>query len=67
MWLSRQDGHQQPAFAPGTGTTAGSFVHQHGSMPPSAMAQPKVAPQRVHLFIIIQPGRNAFAMTIVQP
>jgi acetylglutamate kinase len=35
--------------------TGGSFVHQHGSAPPSAIAQPNCAPQRVQMLIKI-PG-----------
>jgi acetylglutamate kinase len=53
----RQAGHQQ-ADAPspseagtGTGTTGGSVVHQQGSAVPSAMAQPKLAPQRVQMLM----------------
>jgi hypothetical protein len=31
--------------------TGGSVVHQQGSAPPSAMAQPKLAPQRVQVLM----------------
>jgi hypothetical protein len=49
MCCLRQAGHQQPAAAAGTGTTGGNCVHQHGASLPSAMAQPKRAPQRVQV------------------
>jgi hypothetical protein len=35
----------------GTGTSGGSVVHQQGSLLPSAMAQPKGAPQRVQMLM----------------
>lgn len=54
----RQAGHQQAAPAPapalpGTGTTGGSSVHQQGwsGALPSAIAQLKVAPQRVQVLM----------------
>jgi hypothetical protein len=51
MWRARQAGHQQAAASPGTGTTAGRRVHQHGSALASAIAQPNSAPQRVQMLI----------------
>ena len=51
MWDVRQARHQQPAASSGSGTAAGSAVHQHGSPVRSAMAQEKMAPQRVHSLI----------------
>jgi hypothetical protein len=47
----RQAGHQQAAALPGTGTTGGNSVHQQGPAPPSTMAQPKLAPQRVQVLM----------------
>jgi len=41
--------------AAGTGTTGGNAVHQHGPSPPSAIAQPKDAPQRVQV-LMAQPA-----------
>jgi hypothetical protein len=57
MCCCRQAGHQQVAGAPGTGTTAGSAVHQHGASPPSAIVQANVAPQRVQV-LMRPPGRR---------
>jgi hypothetical protein len=34
------------------GTTGGSVVHQQGPSLPSAMAQPKLAPQRVQVLML---------------
>ncbi len=56
MCARRHAGHQQRASvppAPGTGTTGGSAVHQQGwsGAAPSAIAQLKVAPQRVQVLI----------------
>ena len=62
LWESmcnfRQAGHQQPASTPGTGTTGGSSVHQQGPALPSAMAQPKLAPQRVQVLRAPFPGHG---------
>jgi hypothetical protein len=52
MCCFRQAGHQQAASAPGTGTIAGNSVHQQGPAPPSIMAQPNAAPQRVQVLIV---------------
>lgn len=43
----RQAGHQQLASTPGTATTGANVVHQQGPSSASAMAQPKVAQQRL--------------------
>ena len=51
MCMVRQARHQQPEASCGNGTAAGSAVHQHGSPVLSAMAQEKIAPQRVHVLI----------------
>jgi hypothetical protein len=51
MCSFRQVGHQQAAPAPGNGTTGGSSVHQQGPAPPSAMAQAKLAPQRLQVLM----------------
>ena len=53
MCSFRQVGHQQAASAAGTGTTGGRATHQQGSAVPSAMAQVKVAPQRVQILMKI--------------
>jgi hypothetical protein len=67
MYCSRQEGHQQAAFAPGTATTGGSLVHQHGSSEPSAIAQPNWAPQRVHMLMkmTLNDGEDTRIVTIV--
>jgi hypothetical protein len=53
LCCSRQAGHQQPAALPtgGTVVTGGKRVHQQGALPPSAMAQPNAAPQRVQVLM----------------
>lgn len=56
MCWRRQAGHQQPGSLPsasdwGTGTVGGNCRHQHGAPLPSAMAQLKVAPQRVQVLM----------------
>jgi acetylglutamate kinase len=51
---ARQAGHQQPAAPVGSATAGGSCVHQHGAAPPSAIAQPKAAPQRVQMLICMK-------------
>jgi hypothetical protein len=56
MCSRKQAGHQQPVSTPGTGTTGGNRVHQHGASSPSAMAQPNDAPQRVQLLIGVPGG-----------
>jgi hypothetical protein len=50
----RQAGHQHPAALSeaGTATTGGMLTHQHGASRPSAMAQPKLAPQRLHVLMV---------------
>ena len=67
----RQAGHQHAVSAAtpvplagtaavatfGTGTTGGNCVHQHGPSPPSAMAQPKAAPQRLQRLIALPRDR----------
>ncbi|WP_426173257.1 hypothetical protein [Massilia sp. TWR1-2-2] len=57
MCCRRQAGHQQAAGAPGTGTTAGSALHQHGAAAPPAIAQANVAPQPVQV-LMRPPGRR---------
>jgi hypothetical protein len=60
----RQAGHQQPACSPGSGTAGGKVVHQQGSLPPSAIAQPNGAPQRVQILI----GKaSSFACSLSRP
>jgi hypothetical protein len=64
IWRFRQAGHQQPACAPGSGTAGGKVVHQQGSLPPSAIAQPNEAPQRVQILI----GKaSSFACSLSRP
>jgi hypothetical protein len=65
MCCFRHCGHQQRASTPGIGTTGGSSVHQHGALPPSAIAQPNSAPQRVHL--LIEQPRCSFLEEIGRP
>jgi hypothetical protein len=58
----RQAGHQQEASTPGTGTIGANSVHQQGPgpgpAPPSAMAQPKLAPQRVQVLMAPFQGKG---------
>jgi hypothetical protein len=48
----------------GTGTTGGKVVHQQGSVPPSAMAQPKGAPQRVQM---LMPSPQKMQQVLIMP
>jgi hypothetical protein len=52
MCWRRQAGHQHAAVSPGTGTTGGNSVHQHGASRPSAIEQPNSVPQRVHVLML---------------
>ena len=51
VWRARQAGHQQLASTPGTATTGGMETHQQGASSPSAIAQPKLAPQRLQILM----------------
>ncbi len=71
MCAFKQAGHQHAVSTPapvpapgtsvpatfGTGTTGDNCVHQHGPSPPSAMAQPKAAPQRLQRLIALPRDR----------
>jgi hypothetical protein len=64
MCARRQAGHQQLASMPGTGTTDGKAVHQQGPSAPSAMAQPKAAPQRLH-WLMAQPCDRNYSSCVI--
>jgi len=64
MCARRQAGHQQLASIPGTGTAGGSSVHQQGPVLPSTMAQPKLAPQRLQVLIVLPRDRILLSCVI---